>query len=70
MGNNFYYVINCLNINQVTICKAMCLGIVTLKVLPTTLFRYKSEEISSNFPIPKIKLNRVEFPSARYVSKI
>ena len=35
--------------------RAKCLGIVTLRVLPTTCFPYNSEEISSKFPIPKMK---------------
>ena len=37
--------------NRVTICRAKCLGIVTLKVLPTGFARYNSEE--------KAKLNRI-----------
>ena len=48
--NNFYNAINCLNINR----------IVALKVLSATCFRYNSEEITSKFPIPKMKLNRVD----------
>ena len=39
--------INCLNINRVTIYRAKCFGIVTLKVLPTSCFRYNSEEKSA-----------------------
>ena len=64
--NNFCYVINWLifyydlNINRFTIFRTKCLGIVTLRVLPTTCFRYNSEETSSKFPIPKMKLNRIE----------
>ena len=52
--------------NRVTIYRAKYLSvskyqniIVTLKVLPTTCFGYNSEEISSKFPIPKMKLNRI-----------
>ena len=56
---NFYYVINYLYINHVTIYRAKCLAIVTLKILPTTCFRYASEEVSSKFSIPKMKLNRI-----------
>ena len=56
---NFYYVINCLYLNRVTIYRAKCLGKVNLKVLPTTCFRFNSEEISSNFLIPKMRLNRI-----------
>ena len=42
------------------IYRAKCLGIVTLKSLPTTCFHYNSEELSSKFLIPKMKLNRVD----------
>ena len=59
--NNFYYVINYLNANRVTIYKAKCLGMVTLRVLPTTCFRYSSEEKSSKFPIPSVKLNWIDW---------
>ena len=38
---------------------AKCLGIVTLKVFPTNCFRYNSENISTKFPIPKMKLSRI-----------
>ena len=50
--------------NRVTICRAKCLGIVTLKVLPTICSRYDSEEKSAKFPIPKMTLNKinVSFP--------
>ena len=57
---NFRYVINCLNINCVTIYTEKCLGIVTLKALLTTCFRYNSEKLSSKFLIPKMKLSRIE----------
>ena len=40
--------------------RAKCLGIVTLRVLSTTCFRYNSEEISSKFPILKMKLTTTE----------
>ena len=43
--------INCLNINYVTICRAKCLIKVTLKVLRTTCLHYNSEEKSRNFLI-------------------
>ena len=36
--NNFYCVINCLNMNHVTIRRAKCLGIVTLKVYRQVVF--------------------------------
>ena len=58
--NNFYYVIDYLNINRFTIYRAKRLGIVILKALPTTYFCYNSEEISLKFPIPKMKLNRID----------
>ena len=48
-----------LNVNRVTIYRAKYLAIVTLKVLPTTCFCYNSDEISSKFLIPKMKLNRI-----------
>ena len=41
------------------ICRAKCLGIVTLKVLPTSCSRYNSEEKSPKFPISKMKLSRI-----------
>ena len=64
--NNFYYVINCL-INRFAIYRAKCLSIVTLKVLPTICFRYNSEDISSKFPIPKIKLNRIDMNASSII---
>ena len=57
IGKNFYYIISCLNINRITIYRAKCLGIVTLKVLPKTYFRYNSEEKGTKLPIRRIKLN-------------
>ena len=51
--NDFYCVINCLNMNSVTICRAK------LKFLTTSCFRYNSEEKTKSFPFPKIKLNRI-----------
>ena len=35
---NFHNVINCLNINRVTIYRTICLGIVTSKVLMNSLY--------------------------------
>ena len=43
------------------------MSLVTLKVLPTTYFGYNSEEISSEFPIPKMKLNRIDMNFAMQV---
>ena len=40
----------------------------TLKVLPTTCFRYSSDKISSKCPIPKIKLNG--FDSASFLMQL
>ena len=69
--NNFYYVIItyiwkwfllCINCSNVTIYWAKCLVIVILKVLPTSFFRYKSEEKSTKLPIPRMKLSRT-YPS-------
>ena len=42
-----------------------------IKGLLTTCFHYNSEEISSKFPIPKIKLNMigVDFPCASSIMK-
>ena len=34
--------------------------IVTLKVLPTSCFRYNSEEESTKLPNPKMKLNKID----------
>ena len=58
--NNFFYVINCLIINRVMIYRAKCLGIVTSKVLLATCYRYNSEEISAEFLIAKMNLNRID----------
>ena len=57
----FYFncAINCLNMNRVTICRAKCLGIVTLKVLWTSCSRFNSGEKSPKFMIPKKELLRV-----------
>ena len=57
--NNFYCVINCSNMSRVKIFRAKCLGIVTLKVLPTSCSRYNSENKSSKFLFQKVKLNRI-----------
>ena len=54
--NQFYYVKICLNINRVTIYKAKCLGIVTLKVFTTTCFSYNLVETSTKFSILKMKI--------------
>ena len=54
---------NCLNINRNTIYRAKCLGIVTLKVLPTSCSHYNSEEKTLKFPISKMKLNRINASS-------
>ena len=48
--NNFYYAINCLNINHVTIYRRKCIDIVTLNVLPTSCFRHNVEEKSTKTP--------------------
>ena len=53
---NFHNVINCLNINRVTIYRTICLGIVTSKVLMNSLYL---EENNTKFSIPKMKLNRI-----------
>ena len=42
-----------------SVYRAKYLGIVTLKVLPTTCFSYNSGEIRSKFLIPQIKLDRI-----------
>ena len=47
--NNFCCVVFCLIMNRVTICREICLDmisldIMTLKNLPTSCFRYKSEK--------------------------
>ena len=73
--NNFYCVMNCLNINRVRFYKTKFIDIVTLKVLPTSCSRYNSEEKSIKFPNPKMKLQKTyEFPCAssiiRYLEHI
>ena len=45
--------------NCVTIYKAKYIDIVTLKLLPTTSFRYNSEKMSSKISIPKEKQSRI-----------
>ena len=47
--NNFYCVLNCVYINRVTIYRAKYPGIVTLAVLPSSSFGYKSEEKSAKY---------------------
>ena len=59
MGNNFYCVINCLNMNCFTISGAKCPCVVTLKDLPTSCSCYNSEEKSPKFPVPKMKLKKL-----------
>ena len=59
MVNNFYCVINCLNMNRVKIYRAKYLDIVTLKVLTTSFSRYNSEGKTPKFPISKMKLSRM-----------
>ena len=56
IGNNFQYVINCLNIKRITICRGKSFGIVTLKILPKTCFRYNSEEKGTKLLIWRVKL--------------
>ena len=41
------------------IYRTKCIGIGTLKVLPTNCFRYNSKEKSTKFPNPKMKLNKI-----------
>ena len=55
----FFCVINCLNMNRIPICRAKCFGIVTLKASLRSCSRYNSEDKSPKFPIPKMKLNRI-----------
>ena len=47
--NNFYCVINCLNINLVKIYRAKFLSIIILKVLPTSYFCCSSEGKNTKF---------------------
>ena len=58
--NDFYCVINCLNMNRVTICRAHCLDIMTLKIFLASCFHYNSEEKSKKLPNPKMKLNKID----------
>ena len=46
--------------NRVTICRVKCLDKVTLKVLPTSSFRYNSEEKGTKLPNSKMKLNKID----------
>ena len=61
-------VLNCLHINRVTNYREKCLGIVTIKVLAPTFFRYNLKEIISNFSnnlkFPKMKLNRIHLSAS------
>ena len=61
---NIYYVISYLDINCLTIYRVKYLGIVALKVLQTSCFRYNSEEKSAKFPVLEMKQKRtdVSFP--------
>ena len=58
--NNFSFAINHLNINRVTFYRTKCLGMMALKLLPTSFFCYNSEGKSTEFSIPKIKLSRTD----------
>ena len=49
-----------LRLKCVTICRAKCLDMVTLKVLPTSRFRYNSDVKSTIFPNAKMKLNKID----------
>ena len=53
-ANYFCCVINCLNINRVTICSANCPCIVIFKKLPAIFFRYNARERHKN-PDSEIK---------------
>lgn len=57
--NNFFYVINCWNINHVKIYKAKFLGIITLKGLPTDFFSYYSELKSTKFRFRRLSLTEL-----------
>ena len=46
--------------NRVTIYRAKYIDIMTLKVLPTSCFRYISEDKTTKFPNPKKKLNKID----------
>ena len=59
LANKSYCVKNCLNIYRVTIYTSKYLGIVALKVLSTICFRYKSEDKSIEFLIPRVNLNTI-----------
>ena len=68
--NNFYCVINCLNINRITISRAKCLDLVTLKILPqliSSLLRGNKLNILNSEN--EAKQNRYEFPSANSIIK-
>ena len=58
--NEFHFVINCLNINRVTIYRARCLGIMAFKISPTKYFHHNSERKNTNIPISKMKLRRFD----------
>ena len=46
--------------NPVTICRANCLDIVTLSVLPTSCFRYNSGEKITKFSNSKMTLRKID----------
>ena len=61
--NNFYCVINCLNMNRVIVCRAKSVGIAAYRHSFTDelfpLWLSNSEEKITKFPFPKMKLNRI-----------
>ena len=61
--NNFYCVMNCLNINRVRFYRTKCIDIVTLKVLPTSCSRYKKHKIpkSENEATKNIRVSLCKF---------
>ena len=63
--NNPDCIVNCLNINRVTIRRAKCLAKVTLKVLLASLFSYNSDEKGAKFPTPKNRVDPVSLCRAR-----
>ena len=50
---------------MVTIYRVKCLGILSLKVLPTTCFCYNLDQKCIKSTIPRMKLNRINtsFPA-------
>ena len=49
---------------RVTICRAKCPDVVTLKVLPTSCFHYSSEEKSTKFLNAKNNVNKIDMGSS------